>query len=270
MWKGCNAGKRGFGILQNGDIMGCTSIRDKKFIEGNILKTPLVEIWNNPENFIWNRTATKAQLKNDCNRCQFGDECLGGCPNTRLTMEKDLWAENKFCSYNVGMKKTKTIISQRSDVEQLLADAKKYIEDHEYQIAGQILDRVIELDPTNLEALKFHGFVNFFMQNHHQAEQSNRKALALCPDDVYTLKGLGVTLYCKGEKTEGIGYLKQAVSLTGPLFMDPYYDLALIFLDNNQQEDARTLLKEAQDVSSEFYQQNRALYEQVFAPEVCL
>jgi radical SAM protein with 4Fe4S-binding SPASM domain len=265
LWRGCNAGKRGFGVLHNGDIMGCTSIRDRQYIEGNIRTTSLKDIWNNPDNFKWNRTATKAQLKGECNQCKFGNECLGGCPNTRLTMEKDLFAENKFCSYNVGMKKTRAIVAQRYDVKQLMDDAFRYIEEQEYQIAAIVLERVIELDPSNLEALKYHGFVNFFMQNLHQAEHSNRKALEMNPEDVYSLKGLGITLYKKGEKTEGIDYLKQAVSLTDSKFMDPYFDLALIYMDNNQQEEAKALLKNAQNVDSEFYKQNQALYDQVFA-----
>jgi len=265
LWKGCNAGKRGFGVLQNGDIMGCTSIRDKQFIEGNIRITPLKEIWNDPDNFLWNRTATKAQLKGECNQCKFGDDCLGGCPNTRLTMEKDLFAENKFCSYNVGMKKTKAIVVQKSDVKQLMGDALKYIKEQEFQIAAIVLDRILELDPTNLEALKHHGFVSFSIQNLHQAECSNRKALKVSPDDVYSLKGLGITLYKMGDKSEGISYLKQAVSLTSPQFMDPYFDLALIYMDNNQQEEAKSLLKNARETSSEFYQENQTLYEQVFA-----
>ena len=41
-WDGCNAGTRGFGILQNGDILGCTSIRSKEFIEGNMFYILLV------------------------------------------------------------------------------------------------------------------------------------------------------------------------------------------------------------------------------------
>jgi len=265
VWKGCNAGKRGFGILQNGDIMGCTSIRDQKFKEGSIREKSLEEIWNNPDGFLWNRNATKAQLKDDCHLCKFGDECLGGCPNTRLTMEKDLLAENKFCSYNVGMKKTRSLIAHRSDVGELMEDAHKYMDDQEYQIAGMVLDRLLELDPSNLEALKLHGFVQFFMQNYPQAECSNRKVLEMDPADVYSLKGLGITLYKKGEKTEGIGYLKQAVLLTGPQFMDPYFDLALIYLDNNQREEAKALLNNAKEVNSEFYQQNENLYAQVFA-----
>jgi len=39
----------------------------------------------------------------------------------------------------------------------------------------------------------------------------------------------------------------------------------LIYLDNNQQDDAKTLLKEAQNVNSDFYLQNQPLYDQVFA-----
>ncbi len=265
LWKGCNAGKRGFGILQNGDIMGCTSIRNKEYIEGNVRITSLKEIWNSPDRFRWNRTAVKAQLKGDCNQCKFGDECLGGCPNTRLTMENDIWAENKFCSYNVGMKKTRAIIAQRSDVKQLMNDALRYIEEQEYQIAAIVLERVIEIDPSNLDALKYHGFVSFFMQNLTQAQCSNQKAIEVNPNDVYSLKGLGITLYKKGEKTEGIDYLRQAVSLTGPQFMDPYFDLALIYMDNNQKDEAKALLEEARKTSSTFYNENRELYQQVFA-----
>jgi len=163
------------------------------------------------------------------------------------------------------MKRTKVLIAQRSDMEQLLKDSIKYIEEGEYQISGMVLDRIIELDPMNLEALKNQGFVNFFMQNHLQAELSNRKALEISPNDVYSLKGLGITLYKKGDKTEGIGYLKKAVSLTDSLFMDPYYDLALIYMENNQQEEAKALLNEAQHVNSDFCQQNQNLYAQVYA-----
>lgn len=265
VWKGCNAGKRGFGILHNGDIMGCTSIRDREYIEGNIRETSLREIWENPENFVWNRTATKSKLKGECNVCKYGDECLGGCPNTRLTMEKDIWAENKYCSYNVGLKRTRQIVAQRNDVEALMTEAFKYIEQQEYQIAGIILDRILDIDPSNIDALKHHGFVSFFMQNIQQAERSNRKALEVKPNDVYSLKGLGITLYKKGNKTEGIDFLKQAVSMTDNDFMDPYFDLALIYIDNNQPAEAKALLEKARETNPEFYNQNVELYNQVFA-----
>ena len=98
-----------------------------------------------------------------------------------------------------------------------------------------------------------------------QAEYSNRKALAVNPEDVYSLKGLGITLYKKGAKDDGIGYLRQAVSKTDSTFMDPYFDLALIYMDNNQPSEAKALLTRARETNPEFYTQNRALYEQVFA-----
>lgn len=266
LWKGCNAGKRGFGILHNGDILGCTSIRDRQFIEGNIRKSSLRAIWENPENFSWNRTAAKVNLKGDCNLCKFGDECLGGCPNTRLTMEKDIWAENKYCSYNVGMKRTRSIVAKRHNIAELIKDALRYIEDQEYQIAAIVLDRILEIDPTNLDALKYHGFVNFFLHNIKQAEQSNRKALEVKPEDVYSLKGLGLTLYKKGDTEQGIHYLKQAVSKTDEGFMDPYFDLALVYLDNNQRNEAMALLEQARKNSPGFYTENKVLYAQVFSP----
>ncbi|MFA6336021.1 MAG: radical SAM protein [Bacteroidales bacterium] len=265
LWKGCNAGKRGFGILHNGDIMGCTSIREKEFKEGNVRETPLKDIWDDPNNFLWNRNATKAQLGGDCNLCKYGDTCLGGCPNTRLTMEKSLYAENRFCSYNVGIKNSKNIIAKRSDVKKMFEDSLKYIDEQEHQIAGLLLDRIIELDPTNIEALKYSGFVNFFMQNYNQAECSNKKVLEMAPDDVYTLKGLGITLYKKGDKAEGINYLKKAVSKTDTNFMDPYFDLALIYIDNNQQEEAKALLNDAKEFNSDFFQKNPELYNLVFS-----
>ena len=84
-WDGCNAGIRGFGILQNGDILGCTSIRSREFIEGSVRERPLAEIWNDPENFSWRRNMTEKQLSDFCGHCVYGSKCFGGCTNTRLT-----------------------------------------------------------------------------------------------------------------------------------------------------------------------------------------
>jgi radical SAM protein with 4Fe4S-binding SPASM domain len=105
LWDGCNAGARSFGILHNGDILGCTSIRDKKYVEGNIKAKPLAKIWNNPEGFAWRRKMTKNNLRGNCATCAYGNKCLGGCPNVRLTMDGDIYAENRYCAYNTAMKK---------------------------------------------------------------------------------------------------------------------------------------------------------------------
>jgi tetratricopeptide (TPR) repeat protein len=180
-------------------------------------------------------------------------------------MEHHLWGENRYCSYNVGLKRTRAIVAARDDVKELMADALRYVEDREYQIAAIVLERVLAIEPTHLEALKYHGFISFLLRNLQQAEASNRKALQVSPRDVYSLKGLGITLYTRGEKEAGIGYLKQAVSLTDSQFMDPYFDLAMVYLDNHDAEEAKALLNQARKTSPTFYSQNQALYEKVFA-----
>lgn len=153
-WEGCNAGVRSFGILQNGDILGCTSIRDKKFIEGNIKEKSLREIWENPNSFAWRRNLKRNDLKGDCVQCKYADICLGGCANTRLTMNHDINSENLYCSYNLSMKRTKEKLSKINDVEYLLSHAKSSFEKEYYQGASLILNRLLEIEPNNKEAIK--------------------------------------------------------------------------------------------------------------------
>lgn len=44
LWRGCNAGIRSLGILHNGDIVGCTSIRKKKFENMDVKMESLIII----------------------------------------------------------------------------------------------------------------------------------------------------------------------------------------------------------------------------------
>jgi len=103
-WHTCNAGKYSFGLLHNGDVIGCTSIRDKKFIEGSIRKRTLREIWEDPNSFSWNRNFSEKDLKGECKNCKHASECLGGCSNTRLTTKGSFDSENEYCTYNLSLK----------------------------------------------------------------------------------------------------------------------------------------------------------------------
>ena len=105
-WEGCTAGIYSFGLLHNGDVIGCTSIRDKSYIEGNIKEKSLKEIWENPEAFSWRRKFTKENLKGDCLRCEYAEKCLGGCPNSRLCMNGSIYSENLYCTQNLLMKES--------------------------------------------------------------------------------------------------------------------------------------------------------------------
>ena len=104
-WEGCHAGVRSFGILHNGDILGCTSIRDKSFIEGNIRERTLRDIWFDEKSFSWRRNFNKSCLKGACLKCERAEKCLGGCFNTRISINKDISSENQYCVYNQFLKK---------------------------------------------------------------------------------------------------------------------------------------------------------------------
>lgn len=99
VWKGCGAGIRSFGLLSNGDVTGCTSIRGAAFTEGNIRVRPLREIWEDPSNFSWRRTLTPEKLGEKCSECMYAKLCLGGCSNTRYTTQGSIFSDNPYCAY---------------------------------------------------------------------------------------------------------------------------------------------------------------------------
>lgn len=103
-WDGCSAGVYSFGLLHNGDILGCTSIRDKSFIEGNIKERSLKDIWEDPKCFSWRRDFKKENLKGTCLECEYGERCLGGCPNTRLSINGSIYSDNLYCVQNIKLK----------------------------------------------------------------------------------------------------------------------------------------------------------------------
>jgi radical SAM protein with 4Fe4S-binding SPASM domain len=117
LWDGCNAGLRSFGLLHNGDVLGCTSIRQKEYIEGNLRERSLRSIWEDPASFAWRRALRKEQLGGSCASCKYGSKCLGGCANTRLTVNGSIYSENQFCSYNVALKKGDKEALERDFVE---------------------------------------------------------------------------------------------------------------------------------------------------------
>lgn len=99
IWRGCNAGIRSLGILHNGDVVGCTSIRKKNFVEGNLRERTLSDIWNDKEAFKWRRNMKTSDLGNVCGTCRYSAVCLGGCSNVRLIMNGDLKTDNPVCLY---------------------------------------------------------------------------------------------------------------------------------------------------------------------------
>ena len=232
LWDGCNAGIRGFGILHNGDILGCTSIRDREFIEGNIRERPLKDIWNDNSAFTWRRNLKKDQLSGYCQRCTYGNKCLGGCTNTRLTMEKDIYGENKFCSFNNFLRGLEQRLAIKINKEQLLDEAREANQKLNYQTMALTCDRIIQLDANCNEALRMKGFAEFMCGNYAESEKTNREILEKQPQDAYAMKGLALALYRQDKDTEKVLLLlNKANKLSDYSDEDLIHDIKIIQSD---------------------------------------
>lgn len=258
-WFGCGAGKFSLGILHNGDILGCTSVRDRSFIEGNIRNTPIKDIWDNPDSFSWNRTMTKDKLSGVCKKCLFGSQCLGGCSNTRLTMGKSIYSENTYCSYNIAINTAKNQFDNIDDLDQLYKKAKKFVENGNLQIAEILLSKALAKE-SKLEYLKMYGYVCFMLENYEDAKNANRLALELDPDDPYTNKGMGLSLGRLGQLEDGIDYLNKAIRLCNEDYMDPYYDLAVLLTEYGRNQEALQVINDGISRFKKFENMSKDLY----------
>lgn len=77
-WNGCYAGISVLGMKYNGDVVGCLTLSDE-YIEGNIRDKSVIDIWNDPDSFAYNRKFTKEHLGELCKDCRYGKSCKGGC-----------------------------------------------------------------------------------------------------------------------------------------------------------------------------------------------
>ncbi len=233
-WNGCNAGIRGFGILQNGDILGCTSIRSKEYIEGNIKDRPLREIWEDESKFLWRREMTKEKLSGTCNTCIYGNKCLGGCPNTRLTMNGDIYSENQYCSYHLALKEMEEKYNLCQNSKTLFRLADSLMRQGDYQEAAFALERVLKLDSENPDALKEKGYCEFMCGNYQRCLDANEKVLQQNGQDSYALGGYALALFQMGHKEEGLKKMQQAVDLTGGKDPDLLQDLHALQIQMGQ------------------------------------
>jgi radical SAM protein with 4Fe4S-binding SPASM domain len=77
-WLGCFAGIRLVAVTSDGGVKPCLSLPDL-FIEDNVRRRPLREIWHDPQAFAWNRDFSESDLRGDCVDCEVRRVCRGGC-----------------------------------------------------------------------------------------------------------------------------------------------------------------------------------------------
>ena len=95
-FRGCLAGISSIGIDSAGNVRGCESMYDERFIEGNLREESLKSIWENPENFAYNRKFTRDLLTGRCAECPWGEYCAGGCRSYNYFVHGKLY-ESPYC-----------------------------------------------------------------------------------------------------------------------------------------------------------------------------
>jgi len=98
VWNGCQAGMRVVGIDSVGNVKGCESIYSDRFIEGNLRKESLQEIWTKEGSFAYNRNFDISMLSGACAVCDKGSICRAGCRGSNYFTNGSLF-ESRYCSY---------------------------------------------------------------------------------------------------------------------------------------------------------------------------
>ncbi|MBQ6018712.1 MAG: radical SAM protein [Clostridia bacterium] len=97
---GCSAGLTSLGIDSVGNVRGCESMYDGRFVEGNLRERSLPEIWTDPDAFAYNRKFTPRDLTGKCADCAHGDVCAGGCRSYNWFTTGRLY-ESPICGKNL-------------------------------------------------------------------------------------------------------------------------------------------------------------------------
>ena len=93
---GCQAGLSLVAVDSIGNVRGCESLYDKRFVEGNVRERSLKEIWEDPENFSYNRKFCPEMLKGKCADCAEAERCRGGCRSYSYFVKGHFY-EAPFC-----------------------------------------------------------------------------------------------------------------------------------------------------------------------------
>lgn len=100
---GCRAGLTTIGIDSVGNVRGCESMYDERFIEGNLREMSLSEIWNSPNAFAYNRQFKKVHISGDCQYCEHFKYCAGGCRSYNYFVHQNMY-DSPSCALKINKK----------------------------------------------------------------------------------------------------------------------------------------------------------------------
>jgi radical SAM protein with 4Fe4S-binding SPASM domain len=138
-WLGCYAGKGVVGIRSDGKVLGCLSLYDDKYIEGDLREQPLAEILAKKSYCSWNNRLTRINnLKGYCNSCPYALACLGGCTSFNQEEAKCYYAIEQKMKHHAPQNPQEAML-KRLTMGKMAKDGTFYLDNNE-PISPELID----------------------------------------------------------------------------------------------------------------------------------
>lgn len=98
-------------------------------------------------------------------------------------------------------------------IDLLMTRAQGFIKGNDLDLAGQVLDAVVELAPDDAEAWHRRALLHYMQKDYDQALADLKHALALDPKHYAALEGLGSVLEALGDKKGALAAYRQALQV---------------------------------------------------------
>lgn len=273
-WIGCRAGCQVIGIESSGNVKGCLSLPsgmhgESRFVEGNLRRRPLAELWQSPDGFAYNRRHDEATLTGFCRVCRYREFCRGGCTWTVYCHAQTGGTGNPFCFYYQALahgrfdlltepptrpeidffggtlEPVAPLALAPTDAAGLLACARQAVDERRFDEARRLLERALALAAAHVPTLDLLGFVCFSLRDYEAAERYNRGAITADPEHPFAHHGLGLSLGRQGKLDEARLAVERAIALA-PRWFEPYHDFAIILGEAGRIDEACALLDRGQ------------------------
>ena len=121
-------------------------------------------------------------------------------------------------------------------------DARRLLREGKARDAVAAVSALVEANPSDPEANKLLGQAYFRLQDFVKAEDAFAKVMKTAPDDLESVQMRGLSLYQLGRPSEAIPFLLRVKEMGGHVRVDPYYLLALCYMDTERFDEARGAL----------------------------
>lgn len=130
-----------------------------------------------------------------------------------------------------------------NDLRSILSEARSHLLSADYDMALKLYLAALSMDENNLAALNALGFILYFKKDYSKGMEYAVKAVETYPEDAYARKGLGLYLAKQGKLEEAVESMKRAIEID-PDFVDAYHDLAFIYYEFGNFDEARVWITE--------------------------